>query len=192
MSTAPNTPAAQAPGARQKALTVVGLVVLIGLAYGGYTWYAGRSQESTDNAYVQGNVIQITPQIGGTVTAILADDTDFVKAGQPLVQLDPADAKVALQLAQANLAFYSQVLTGDAADGYPGCKGIGPVAASKALADCETEEDMWLAVQRAYLKAGHPVDFAVQMARCARILRPGEYDHNRRMPRLWTPPSYGA
>ena len=104
MSTAPNTPAAQAPGARQKALTVVGLVVLIGLAYGGYTWYAGRSQESTDNAYVQGNVIQITPQIGGTVTAILADDTDFVKAGQPLVQLDPADAKVALQLAQANLA----------------------------------------------------------------------------------------
>lgn len=104
MSTAPNTPAAQAPGARQKALTVVGLVVLIGLAYGGYTWYAGRHQESTDNAYVQGNVIQITPQIGGTVTAILADDTDFVKAGQPLVQLDPADAKVALQLAQANLA----------------------------------------------------------------------------------------
>ena len=89
-------------------------------------------------------------------------------------------------------AFYSQVLTGDTADGYPGCKGIGPVAASKALADCKTEEDMWLAVQRAYLKAGHPVDFAVQMARCARILRPGEYDHNRRMPRLWTPPSYGA
>ena len=53
---------------------------------------------------MQGNVIQITPQIGGNVTAILADDTDFVKAGQPLVQLDPADAKVALQLAQANLA----------------------------------------------------------------------------------------
>jgi membrane fusion protein (multidrug efflux system) len=83
---------------------VVGLIVLIGLTYGGYSWYAGRQQESTDNAYVQGNVIQITPQIGGTVTAILADDTDFVKAGQPLVQLDPADAKVALQLAESNLA----------------------------------------------------------------------------------------
>ena len=110
MSTAPTTsanpsaPTAKAPGSRQKALTVVSLVVLLGLAYGGYTWYAGRHQESTDNAYVQGNVIQITPQMGGTVTAILADDTDFVKAGQPLVQLDPADAKVALQLAQANLA----------------------------------------------------------------------------------------
>ena len=103
-SATPSTPAAKAPGTRQKALTVVSLVVLLGLAYGGYTWYAGRHEESTDNAYVQGNVIQITPQIGGTVTAILADDTDFVKAGQPLVQLDPADAKVALQLAQANLA----------------------------------------------------------------------------------------
>lgn len=103
MSTAPTTPPA-ASAKRQKTLIVVGLVTLIGLAYGGYTWYGGRDQESTDNAYVQGNVIQITPQIGGTVTAILADDTDFVKAGQALVQLDPADAKVALQLAQANLA----------------------------------------------------------------------------------------
>jgi hypothetical protein len=60
--------------------------------------------ETTDNAYVQGNVIQITPQIGGTVLAIHADDTDFVKAGQPLVQLDPADAKVALDQAEAALA----------------------------------------------------------------------------------------
>ena len=91
-------------GGRQKALTIVGLVVLAGLSYGGYEWYAGRNQESTDNAYVQGNVIQITPQIGGTVTAILADDTDFVKAGQPLVKLDSADAKMTLDLAEANLA----------------------------------------------------------------------------------------
>ncbi len=97
-------PAAPAGGGRQKALTIVGLIVLAGLSYGGYEWYAGRNQESTDNAYVQGNVIQITPQIGGTVTAILADDTDFVKAGQPLVKLDAADAKMTLDLAEANLA----------------------------------------------------------------------------------------
>lgn len=97
-------PAAHAGGGRQKALTIVGLVVLAGLSYGGYEWYAGRNEESTDNAYVQGNVIQITPQIGGTVTAILADDTDFVKAGQPLIKLDAADAKMTLELAEANLA----------------------------------------------------------------------------------------
>lgn len=107
--TAPTTPAAIAPAtagnpARKKALTVISLVVLAGLAYTGYEWFINRHFEDTDNAYVQGNVIQITPQISGTVTAVLADDTDFVKAGQPLVQLDPSDAKVALEQAQANLA----------------------------------------------------------------------------------------
>jgi membrane fusion protein (multidrug efflux system) len=53
---------------------------------------------------VQGNVIQITPQIGGTVMAILADDTDYVKAGDPLVKLDPTDTQVALDQARAVLA----------------------------------------------------------------------------------------
>jgi membrane fusion protein (multidrug efflux system) len=104
-----NTPASQpavkpATSARKKALTTVGLVLLAGAAWGGYEWFSNRTLEATDNAYVQGNVIQITPQMGGTVTAVLADDTDFVKAGQALVQLDPADAKVALDQAEANLA----------------------------------------------------------------------------------------
>jgi membrane fusion protein (multidrug efflux system) len=104
-NTAPNTlPPAAAPNTRRKkALTVLSVVVLIGLAFGGYEYVLGTRSEATDNAYVQGNVIQITPQIGGTVTAILADDTDFVKAGQPLVKLDTADAKVALDQAEANL-----------------------------------------------------------------------------------------
>jgi membrane fusion protein (multidrug efflux system) len=97
-------PAASAPNTRRKkALTVLSVVVLIGLAFGGYEYVVGSRIEATDNAYVQGNVIQITPQIGGTVTAILADDTDFVKAGQPLVKLDTADARVALDQAEANL-----------------------------------------------------------------------------------------
>ena len=97
-------PAAPAPNTRRKkALTMLSVVVLIGLAFGGYEYVVGSRVEATDNAYVQGNVIQITPQIGGTVTAILADDTDFVKAGQPLVKLDTADARVALDQAEANL-----------------------------------------------------------------------------------------
>ena len=106
MSTSPtsSTPTPAPGGARQKALTLAGLAVALALGYGGYEWFSSRHQESTDNAYVQGNVVQITPQIGGTVTAILADDTDFVKAGQPLVRLDAADAKMALSLAEANLA----------------------------------------------------------------------------------------
>ena len=90
---------------RRKALTLLAAVVVVtGLGWGAYEWLVASHYESTDNAYVQGNVIQITPQIGGTVLSIAAEDTDYVKAGQPLVQLDPADAKVALAQAEATLA----------------------------------------------------------------------------------------
>jgi membrane fusion protein (multidrug efflux system) len=77
---------------------------VIGLAYGVYWAQVLRNQQSTDDAYVSGNVVQITPQISGTVVAIGADDTQFVKAGQALVRLDQADAKVALEQAEAQLA----------------------------------------------------------------------------------------
>ena len=103
--TAKLPPLSAGPSKRRKALTILGTVVVLGgAAWAGYEWLVASHYESTDNAYVQGNVIQITPQIGGTVMAILADDTDFVKAGQPLVKLDPTDAKVALDQAEANLA----------------------------------------------------------------------------------------
>ena len=85
-------------------IAVASVVVVAGLGWATYDYLVSSHFETTDNAYVQGNVIQITPQIGGTVMAIFADDTDFVKAGQPLVKLDPADAKVALDQAEANLA----------------------------------------------------------------------------------------
>ena len=91
--------------ARRRGLKIVaGTVALAGLAWGGWHWLHGRHHEVTDNAYVAGNVVQITPLVGGTVVAIQADDTDFVKAGQTLVRLDPADARVALQQAEAALA----------------------------------------------------------------------------------------
>jgi membrane fusion protein, multidrug efflux system len=90
---------------RKKALGAVAAAVLVGgAAYGAYYALVLNHYESTDNAYVQGNVVQITPQVGGTVLSIAADDTDFVKAGQPLVRLDPADAQVALDQAEAQLA----------------------------------------------------------------------------------------
>ncbi|MEI8326901.1 MAG: efflux RND transporter periplasmic adaptor subunit [Betaproteobacteria bacterium] len=92
-------------GARKRVLsTVAGLVLLGAIAYGAYWALVLNHFESTDNAYVQGNVVQLTPQVAGTVIAINADDTDAVKAGQVLVQLDPADAQVALEQAQAQLA----------------------------------------------------------------------------------------
>jgi len=82
---------------------VIGVFALIGIAYGMYWALTMRYIQSTDDAYVSGNVVQITPQIAGTVIAIGADDTQFVQAGQPLVQLDPTDAKVALDQSEAEL-----------------------------------------------------------------------------------------
>ena len=73
-----------------------GVVLIFGASYALYWAKVLRYPQGTDDAYVNGNVVQITPQISGTVVAIGADDTQFVKAGQPLVRLDQADAKVAL------------------------------------------------------------------------------------------------
>src|SRR3569623_1674181 len=80
-------PASHRTVKRRQALTALAAVVgVAGLGWGAYEWLVASHYESTDNAYVQGNVIQITPQVGGTVQAISADATEFVKAGQPLVQ----------------------------------------------------------------------------------------------------------
>ncbi|MEO7939214.1 MAG: HlyD family efflux transporter periplasmic adaptor subunit, partial [Burkholderiaceae bacterium] len=102
----PPTPAKAAPNpARKKALgAVAGLVLVAGIAYGIYWALVLNHFESTDNAYVQGNIVQITPQAPGTVIAIGTDDTAHVKAGDVLVRFDPADAQVALEQAQAQLA----------------------------------------------------------------------------------------
>ena len=89
---------------RQLLLIAAGVFVAAGLAYSTWWYLYARQYERTDNAYVQGNLVQITPQVAGTVVSVNADDTDFVKAGQPLVTLDRADAEVALAQAQAALA----------------------------------------------------------------------------------------
>ena len=90
---------------RRTALRAIALAVIV-IGGGSAAWWAmnGRQFESTDNAYVQAHVVQVTPQVSGTVLAIQAEDTDVVKAGQPLVHLDDADAKVALDQAEAQLA----------------------------------------------------------------------------------------
>src|SRR5262252_8825626 len=82
---------------------VLGATLLGASVFGIYWAQVLRYQQTTDDAYVSGNVVQITPQISGTVISIGADDTQFVKAGQPLVRLDPADAKVALDQSEAQL-----------------------------------------------------------------------------------------
>jgi len=91
-------------GKRKRMMTLLVLVIVIAaIAYGLYYFLVARFTESTDDAYVNGNVVQITPQVTGTVIAVNADDTQTVKVGDPLVLLDPADSRIALQQAEANL-----------------------------------------------------------------------------------------
>lgn len=92
-------------GTRKIMLLLLLLLVLLGTA-GVWFWYEvyGRWNESTDDAYVNGNVVAITPLVTGTVVSIGADDGDLVRAGQTLIEFDPSDAKVSLQSAEANLA----------------------------------------------------------------------------------------
>ena len=85
-------------------LIIGGIFVVLGITLLLRWLLVSRYYEETDNAYVQGNVVQITPQIAGTVVGIHVDDTDLVKAGQLLVSLDPADTRVAVAQAEAQLA----------------------------------------------------------------------------------------
>ena len=100
-SAANNKPAGKR---RRVMLLIAALFIVLGSALLLRWLLVSRYYEETDNAYVQGNVVQITPQIAGTVNAIHVDDTDLVQAGQLLVNLDPADTRVAVAQAEAQLA----------------------------------------------------------------------------------------
>jgi DNA polymerase-1 len=105
---------------------------------------------------------------------------------------------------EADYWFYFQTLTGDTTDGYPGCPGIGPKNAERLLhavqpvtmsqcatvADCVAENNraMWKAVVQAYKAKGLGEGVALQMARCARILRHSDYDFKNKKPILWEAP----
>jgi membrane fusion protein (multidrug efflux system) len=85
-------------------LALAAVVVLATIGYGVYWFVDGRFYESTDDAYVNGDVVQVTSEVPGTVLSLKVDDTQRVSAGQPLLQLDPADAKIAVANAEADLA----------------------------------------------------------------------------------------
>lgn len=97
---------------------------------------------------------------------------------------------------EADRWFYSQILTGDSVDNYPGCPGIGPKSKYVAgVREAETEVSMWGWVIAGYAAKNLevPLEKLVEQAtlqgRMARILRPGEYSAKARLIKLWTPPS---
>ena len=90
---------------RKRALLVfAGIAGLIAIGWLAWHLLVGRWQEDTEDAYVQGNIVTVTPQTGGTVVAIGVEDGQKVTAGQVLVRFDAADADATYAQAEAGLA----------------------------------------------------------------------------------------
>ena len=100
----PGAAPAAASGRRRKLKILAGIVAIGAVGYAGYWYVYARHFESTDDCYVNGDVVQITTEIPGTVIQLHADDTQSVARGQALLELDPADAEVSVSNAEANLA----------------------------------------------------------------------------------------
>ncbi|WP_228892526.1 HlyD family secretion protein [Pseudoduganella aquatica] len=101
------TPPAQtapAPAKRATFTNIAAAALLAGSAGAAWLMLAPNGHQVTEDAYVEGNVVQVTPQLSGSVTEIGADNTDYVQAGQVLVQLNEVDAKLALERAEAQLS----------------------------------------------------------------------------------------
>jgi len=106
-SSLPPAPPTVPPASSKRRPALLALVIVFALSGLGYgLWWAlhGRYHQQTDDAYVAGNIVQVTPQVIGTVVAVQADDGDFVQAGAPLISLERTDGKLALARAEGQLA----------------------------------------------------------------------------------------
>ncbi|NUO76901.1 MAG: HlyD family efflux transporter periplasmic adaptor subunit [Lysobacter sp.] len=138
-------PAAPTNGKRRKFLLILlAVVVIAAIAWTAWYLLVARWHQDTDDAYVQGNVVSITPQSIGTVVSIGADDGMKVEAGQVLVQLDPNDAQVAYEQAVANLANTVRQVRGlySAVDAGQADLSAREVAVQKARADVKRREGL--------------------------------------------------
>lgn len=90
---------------RKVALTILASIFIgLGIIWLIYWLIWGRYNEYTDDAYVNGNIVQIMPRVSGTVIGINTDDTYLVQQGQTIVTLDPSNMEIDLQRASAALA----------------------------------------------------------------------------------------
>ena len=93
------------PAVKKRLPLIVAGIVGLGLIVGGVVWWQGKQRwEITDNAFVQADTTEVSPQIEGYVVEVLVADNQRVEAGQVLIRMDDADARANLMQAQANLA----------------------------------------------------------------------------------------
>ena len=86
-----------------KIIAGAAIVAVVGTGIGSYVYYAAGF-ETTDDAFLEGDVHPVSPRINGTVVRVLVDDNAHVQAGQPLFEIDPADLNLAVQGSEADLA----------------------------------------------------------------------------------------
>lgn len=99
---------------RQRGFLILGAVIVIAaLAYGAYWFFDARFYESTDDAYVSGNIVAVTSRENGTVLALHVDNTQTVRRGQLLVEMDPAVVNVNVASAESNLARAVRAVKGE-------------------------------------------------------------------------------
>lgn len=114
------TPAAPVPAAAStppnwRARGILALIVLAALGAGGRMWYRSHYFVETENAYVSGHVHPVSARIAGVVTRVLVEDNQYVKVGDVIAELDPADQKVKVEQIAAQVASaQQQVLQADA------------------------------------------------------------------------------
>ena len=100
----PPRPRRASPSGRTLLLVVVGVVVLVGLPVGIHYYRYVTSYETTDNAFIEGHIIPISPEVAGHVSKVHVTDNQEVQEGDLLVEIDPRDFEVRLQQARATLA----------------------------------------------------------------------------------------
>ena len=99
---------------RRRGFLLLGVVVVLaGLAYGAYWYFDARFYESTDDAYVSGDIVVVTSRENATLLALHADNTQTVTRGQLLMEMDPAVVNVNVAAAEANLARAVRTVKGE-------------------------------------------------------------------------------
>ena len=87
---------------RRRVIVVVVVAILALVAAG--IWWRSTYSESTDDAQINGHLIQVSSRVAGQVAKVYVDENQVVKAGDVIAELDPSDYKVAVENAEAALA----------------------------------------------------------------------------------------
>jgi DNA polymerase-1 len=126
--------------------------------------------------------------MSGEGDILVSSDKDLLSVpGHHFNPDKPDDGVIVVDEVTAFTQHMTQTLTGDSTDNYKGCPKVGKVGAAKILFEL-TLEEMWPAVVGRFEKAGLTEEDALQQARLAHILHPGEYNHDTKEVTMWRSP----